>query len=38
VLQAVGTVRDERLTLCALTQRTLAVGLSMLGIQAPTQM
>jgi arginyl-tRNA synthetase len=31
-------VRDSRLILCSLTARTLALGLDLLGIEAPTQM
>lgn len=38
VLSATGTVRDERLVLCDLTARTLATGLSLLGITAPERM
>ncbi len=38
VLSAEGVVRDERLALCDLTSRTLALGLSLLGIDAPEQM
>jgi arginyl-tRNA synthetase len=38
VLSAEGAVRDERLALCDLTSRTLALGLSLLGIDAPEQM
>lgn len=38
VLSAEGDSRQERLALCALTARTLRVGLSLLGIDAPDQM
>jgi len=38
VLVAEGTLRDERLALCDLTSRTLCLGLSLLGIDAPEQM
>ena len=38
VLSAEGAVRDERLGLCDLTARTLALGLSLLGIDAPDRM
>lgn len=38
VLSAGGDSRQERLALCALTARTLRVGLSLLGIDAPDQM
>ena len=38
VLTSSGSVRDERLALCELTARTLEVGLSALGIDAPDQM
>ena len=38
VLAAEGALRDERLALCELTARTLSVGLSLLGIEAPDQM
>jgi arginyl-tRNA synthetase len=38
VLASEGAVRDERLALCDLTARTLALGLSLLGIDAPEQM
>ena len=38
VLSAEGNLRDERLALCALTSRTLALGLALLGIVAPEQM
>jgi arginyl-tRNA synthetase len=38
VLSAVGRVRDERLALCELSSRTLSLGLSSLGIDAPDQM
>jgi arginyl-tRNA synthetase len=38
VLSADGELRNERLALCALTARTLALGLSLLGIEAPEQM
>ena len=38
VLASEGPLRDERLALCDLTARTLRVGLSLLGIEAPDQM
>ncbi len=38
VLSAQGALRDERLALCDLTARTLSLGLSVLGIDAPDQM
>ena len=38
VLASEGSLRDERLALCELTARTLRVGLSLLGIEAPDQM
>jgi arginyl-tRNA synthetase len=38
VLSAEGPVREERLVLCDLTARTLATGLSLLGITAPERM
>jgi arginyl-tRNA synthetase len=38
VLRAGGGVRASRLALCALTSRTLAVGLALLGIVAPDRM
>ena len=38
VLSVEGALRDERLALCDLTKRTLEVGLSVLGIDAPDQM
>jgi arginyl-tRNA synthetase len=38
VLSSEGQLRDERLALCELTARTLSLGLSLLGIQAPEQM
>jgi len=38
VLAAEGAVRNERLALCDLTSRSLALGLSLLGIDAPEQM
>jgi len=38
VLAAEGALRDERLALCELTSRTLSLGLSLLGIEAPDQM
>jgi arginyl-tRNA synthetase len=38
VLASEGALRDERLALCDLTARTLRVGLSVLGIDAPEQM
>jgi len=38
VLSSTGAQRDERLALCDLTARTLRVGLSVLGIDAPEQM
>ncbi len=38
VLGSDGAVRDERLAICDLTARTLALGLSVLGIEAPAQM
>jgi arginyl-tRNA synthetase len=38
VLSSEGTLRDERLALCDLTARTLSLGLSVLGIDAPEQM
>ena len=38
VLASEGSLRDERLALCDLTARTLRVGLSLLGIEAPDQM
>ena len=38
VLASTGVVRDERLALCELASRTLALGLSLLGIEAPERM
>ena len=38
VLLSEGALRDERLALCELTARTLELGLSLLGIEAPEQM
>ena len=38
VLSAEGALREERLALCDLTARTLSLGLSLLGIEAPDQM
>jgi arginyl-tRNA synthetase len=38
VLSAPGAIRDERLALCELSARTLATGLSLLGIEAPDRM
>jgi arginyl-tRNA synthetase len=38
VLASVEPLRDERLALCEITARTLALGLSVLGIDAPEQM
>jgi arginyl-tRNA synthetase len=38
VLSSQGALREERLALCDLTSRTLALGLSVLGIDAPEQM
>ncbi|MFZ1063525.1 MAG: arginine--tRNA ligase [Acidimicrobiales bacterium] len=38
VLSSVGQTRDERLALCELSARTLRLGLSLLGIEAPEQM
>lgn len=38
VLSAEGELRAERLTLCFVTARTLSLGLSLLGIEAPEQM
>ena len=38
VLNAEGALRDERLALCELTSRTLSLGLSLLGIEAPERM
>jgi arginyl-tRNA synthetase len=38
VLSSEGALRDERLALCELTSRTLSLGLSLLGIEAPEQM
>ena len=38
VLSSVGQTRSERLALCALSARTLCLGLSLLGIEAPEQM
>jgi arginyl-tRNA synthetase len=38
VLTSEGEVRDQRLALCDLSARTLATGLSVLGIDAPEQM
>ena len=38
VLSAVGHVRDERLAICELSARTLKLGLSLLGIEAPEKM
>ncbi len=38
VLSADETTRDERLALCDLTSRTLALGLELLGIDAPERM
>ena len=38
VLASEGALREERLALCDLTARTLALGLSVLGIEAPEQM
>ncbi|WP_245807146.1 arginine--tRNA ligase [Krasilnikoviella flava] len=38
VVKAEGATRSNRLALCALTERTLAVGLDLLGIPAPERM
>ena len=38
VLSSEGALRDERLALCDLSARTLSLGLSVLGIDAPEQM
>lgn len=38
VLASIGPLRDERLALCEITARTLQLGLSVLGIDAPEQM
>ena len=38
VLQSSGAVRDSRLALCSITKRTLAAGLTMLGIEALERM
>ncbi|MFI5036269.1 MAG: arginine--tRNA ligase [Acidimicrobiales bacterium] len=38
VLASAGAARDERLALCDLTARTLALGLSLLGVDAPERM
>jgi arginyl-tRNA synthetase len=38
VLSSVGQTRSERLALCELSARTLCLGLSLLGIEAPEQM
>lgn len=38
VLSSEGAVREERLALCSLTSSVLALGLSVLGIEAPSQM
>ena len=38
VLTAQGTRRDERLALCELSARTLSLGLSLLGVEAPDRM
>lgn len=38
VLSAQGALRDERLALCDVSARTLALGLSLLGIDAPERM
>jgi arginyl-tRNA synthetase len=38
VLSAEEPLRQERLALCVLTARTLTLGLSLLGIDAPEQM
>jgi arginyl-tRNA synthetase len=38
VLSAEGALREERLALCDITARTLQLGLSVLGIDAPDQM
>jgi len=38
VLSSVGQIRSERLALCEISARTLRVGLSLLGIEAPEQM
>ena len=38
VLSATGSLRDERLALCDVSARTLALGLSLLGIDAPERM
>ena len=38
VLSAEGALREERLALCDLTARTLQLGLSVLGIEAPERM
>jgi len=38
VLSSVGQTRSERLALCDLSSRTLRLGLSLLGIEAPEQM
>jgi len=37
-LSSVGQTRNERLALCDLSARTLSLGLSLLGIEAPEQM
>jgi arginyl-tRNA synthetase len=38
VLTSEGALRDQRLALCDLAERTLAIGLSVLGIDAPEKM
>jgi len=38
VLSSEGALRDQRLALCELSQRTLSTGLSVLGIDAPEKM
>ena len=38
VLTSEGTLRDQRLALCDLAERTLSIGLSVLGIDAPEKM
>ncbi len=38
VLSSLGATRDERLALCEVSAKTLALGLSLLGIEAPEQM
>jgi arginyl-tRNA synthetase len=38
VLSSEGTLRDQRLALCDLAARTLSIGLSVLGIDAPEKM